>query len=133
MFDWPEHPDRESVACSPAPQYLPQIGDSVGIRPLDEHGAFYLDEVLDIRHYYDAGEHHQEIRILLGDPTERPTLSADLDRLDELLRDLLNERGEIERVIATGRDVADKIRQAANTAGEAAGSISMEAGRLRRG
>lgn len=56
----------------------------------------------------------------------------DLDRLEDLLRDLRNERGEIEAAIARGHDVAGEIRRAANQAGEAAGMIGMEVSRLRR-
>lgn len=61
-----------------------------------------------------------------------PTVE-DIDRLETVLRDLREERGEMERVVVAGREVAAEIRRAANTAGEAAGMISMEVGRLRRG
>jgi hypothetical protein len=55
-----------------------------------------------------------------------------LDCLEGLVRDLQNERGEIEAAIAKGREVANEIRRAARQAGEAAGMIGMEISRLRR-
>lgn len=58
--------------------------------------------------------------------------TEDLDRFEDLIRDLRNERGELESVISRGHDVAREIKSAANTAGEAAGMISMEVQRLRR-
>lgn len=56
----------------------------------------------------------------------------DLDRLDELIRQLSIERAKIEASINTGRDVAAEIRRAARSANKAAGQISYEASRLRR-
>lgn len=56
----------------------------------------------------------------------------DLDRLEDIMRDLRNERGEIEAAISRGREVADEIGRAAQRANEAAGWIANEASRLRR-
>lgn len=55
-----------------------------------------------------------------------------LDRLEELVRDLSEQRAELEAAIERGRGVADAIRSAARAANEAASMISMEASRLRR-
>lgn len=59
--------------------------------------------------------------------------SDEIDRLEEMIRNLAHERSELESAIERGREVAREIRSAANTAGEVAGMISMEVGWLRRG
>lgn len=59
-------------------------------------------------------------------------VDLDLDRLEHLVRDLHNERGEIEAAISRGHDVAGEIRRASQQAEEAAGTIGMEVSRLQR-
>lgn len=55
-----------------------------------------------------------------------------VSRLEDFVRDLRHERGELEGVIQRGREVASEIRSAAKSASEAAGWIANEASRLRR-